>query len=535
MPITALPALDRTSVNFKANVDTFFGSQLPTFSTEAEAARVEINAKEASATASAATATTKAGEALTSANNAATSKTDADTARDAAVVARTAAEAALDSFDDRYLGAKAVAPTLDNDGNALLTGALYWDTALPGMRSWNGTAWVTLPAATAAAISNTPAGNIAATTVQAAIDELDAEKAALAGSTTQGFSASTVNGAAPLHHNDIINGDFPIAQAGTSFAAPANGAYDLDGWANLNTSAAVFTVAQVAGSTSGRLARQVTITTDATVAAGDYVCDSAAIEGYNVEKYVGNTFTIGFRAKVPVAGVHCVALRNSGNDRSYVKEINFPTANVWQDCSFTVTGGLPTAGTWNYTNGTGLKVTFARMVGATFQTTPDAWNTGNFLGTVNQVNDCATVGNVWALEKVTLNLGTVAAVSEISYEAELVRCQRYLPIILAGVNGSSGFACQGFAQSASQANLLYQFKVPPRVPPTGLLAVNIGSFGATTQAASGTGTSAVFTAATIDGCNFYLNTTATTFTAGAALFMTTQGVSGSIQFTGCRL
>lgn len=177
MPITALPALDRTSVNFKANVDTFFGSQLPTFSTEAEAARVEINNNTASASASAATATTKAGEALTSANNAATSKTGADTARDAAVVARTAAEAALDSFDDRYLGAKAVAPTLDNDGAALLTGALYWDTALPGMRSWNGAAWVTLPAATAAAISNTPAGGISATTVQAAIDELDTEKA----------------------------------------------------------------------------------------------------------------------------------------------------------------------------------------------------------------------------------------------------------------------------------------------------------------------------------------------------------------------
>lgn len=241
----------------------------------------------------------------------------------------------------------------------------------------------------------------------------------------------SINSAPLLHQNDIINGDFRIAQAGTSFAAPADGAYDLDGWLNGNTTAvAVFTVEQVAGSTAGRLARQVTITTaDATVDAGDVVNDSTRTEGYNIEKYVGQTFTVAFRAKVPVAGIHCVALRNidgaAADMRSYVKEINFPTANVWQDCSFTVVGGLPTAGVWNYTAGVGLQITFAHMCGTTYQTTPDAWNTGNFLATANQVNDCATVGNVWAMEKVTLNLGTVAAVSEISVEQELVRCQRY--------------------------------------------------------------------------------------------------------------
>lgn len=51
------------------------------------------------------------------------------------------AAASFDSFDDRYLGAKAAAPTLDNDGAALLTGALYWDTALAALRVWTGAAW----------------------------------------------------------------------------------------------------------------------------------------------------------------------------------------------------------------------------------------------------------------------------------------------------------------------------------------------------------------------------------------------------------
>ena len=39
-----------------------------------------------------------------------------------------AAETALDTFDDKFLGSKASDPTLDNDGNALTDGALYFNT-----------------------------------------------------------------------------------------------------------------------------------------------------------------------------------------------------------------------------------------------------------------------------------------------------------------------------------------------------------------------------------------------------------------------
>lgn len=46
-----------------------------------------------------------------------------------------------DQFDDRYLGSKAVEPALDNDGNALLVGALYFDTVMNKLRIWDGSAW----------------------------------------------------------------------------------------------------------------------------------------------------------------------------------------------------------------------------------------------------------------------------------------------------------------------------------------------------------------------------------------------------------
>jgi len=48
-----------------------------------------------------------------------------------------AAEAALDAFTDLYLGAKASDPALDNDGNALQDGALYFDTTLNVMKVYD--------------------------------------------------------------------------------------------------------------------------------------------------------------------------------------------------------------------------------------------------------------------------------------------------------------------------------------------------------------------------------------------------------------
>jgi len=56
-----------------------------------------------------------------------------------AAASATAAAASYDSFDDRYLGAKASAPSTDNDGNALAAGALYWNTTTGAMQVWNAT------------------------------------------------------------------------------------------------------------------------------------------------------------------------------------------------------------------------------------------------------------------------------------------------------------------------------------------------------------------------------------------------------------
>jgi hypothetical protein len=60
---------------------------------------------------------------------------------DAAAASAAAAATTYDNFDDRYLGAKSTAPTLDNDGNTLLVGAIYWNSVANAMYAWTGTEW----------------------------------------------------------------------------------------------------------------------------------------------------------------------------------------------------------------------------------------------------------------------------------------------------------------------------------------------------------------------------------------------------------
>ena len=85
------------------------------------------------------TAETNAVSAQTAAE---TAKTGAETAQTAAEAARDSALAAYDNFDDRYLGVKTSDPTLDNDGDALVAGALYYNSTDEAMKLYTGSAWV---------------------------------------------------------------------------------------------------------------------------------------------------------------------------------------------------------------------------------------------------------------------------------------------------------------------------------------------------------------------------------------------------------
>jgi hypothetical protein len=77
-------------------------------------------------------------------NNDAATKVYVDTVAGSATAAAASAAAAAttyDNFDDRYLGAKSTAPSVDNDGDALIEGAIYWNSVANAMYAWTGSEW----------------------------------------------------------------------------------------------------------------------------------------------------------------------------------------------------------------------------------------------------------------------------------------------------------------------------------------------------------------------------------------------------------
>jgi hypothetical protein len=126
-----------TSATSAANSATAAAASVATIASYAAAAATS----EANALTSANSAATSAASAAASTSAAAASASAAATSAASAAASATSAAASYDSFDDRYLGAKSTPPTVDNDGNPLLTGALYWNTTDNAMYVWSGTAW----------------------------------------------------------------------------------------------------------------------------------------------------------------------------------------------------------------------------------------------------------------------------------------------------------------------------------------------------------------------------------------------------------
>jgi DNA polymerase III gamma/tau subunit len=133
---TSATAAATSATNAASSATTASGHATTATTKATEAATSATNAatSETNAATSATTATTQA-------TNAATSATAAQTAQTAAEAAQTAAELAADNFDDTYLGAKASDPTVDNDGDALNAGDLYFNTTSSVLKYYDGSAW----------------------------------------------------------------------------------------------------------------------------------------------------------------------------------------------------------------------------------------------------------------------------------------------------------------------------------------------------------------------------------------------------------
>lgn len=154
--------------------------------TAAASSATSASSSASSASSSASTATTKASEASTSASEAA---------------------AYLDLFTDQYLGSKSSAPTVDNDGDALTSGDLYFNTTSNSMQVWNGSAWVTayISAAGYAALAGaTFTGDVTVPNLITA-GNVDGRDVSVDGTKLDGIAASANNYVHPNHSGDVVS------------------------------------------------------------------------------------------------------------------------------------------------------------------------------------------------------------------------------------------------------------------------------------------------------------------------------------------
>ena len=284
-------------------------------------------------------------------------------------------------------------------------------------------------------------------------------------------------------NNIFIAGDFDTNpwQRGTNFPAAVAGAYHADRWRTSYTTSAVVTMAKVADAptvaeadyfTQNCLGMEVT-TADTTIAATDIFYHLQLVEGYNFLPIAQRESTISFWVKATVTGVYCFVCHNSAADMSFIAEYTINSANTWEYKTVTVPAS-PSAGTWNYTNGTGITCQFIMAGGSNFYGVT-GWQAGGLYCTANQVNALATVGNIWRLALVKWEVGAVATpfVGR-TIQEELLLCQRYYwktfpqgvaPVQNVGnANGAIGYRVQ--VTGVANAGVLVRPPVIMRATPT---------------------------------------------------------------------
>jgi len=148
---TNIVAIQNASTN--ATNAASSASAASTSATNAASSASAASTSASNASTSATNASNSASTATTQATNAASSATASANSATSAAASAASAAALLDNFDDRYLGAKSSDPSLDNDGNALVTGALYFNTTDGVMKVYTASGWIAASSASVATLA----------------------------------------------------------------------------------------------------------------------------------------------------------------------------------------------------------------------------------------------------------------------------------------------------------------------------------------------------------------------------------------------
>ena len=438
--------------------------------------------------------------ASTNATNAAASAVSAGNAQTAAEAARDATLAAYDNFDDRYLGSKTSNPTLDNDGNALVAGSLYFNSVSGAMQVYTGSAWVAAyvsgtgflasannlsdVASTSSARTNLGLGTIAtqaASSVAITGGSINGTTIGASTPSTGAFSNISVNSNnisadnSLGFRNRIINGDMRIDQRNAGAAVTANGSYVVDRFLVQNGTDGAFSAQQDTSAPVGFVnsIKWTTTTADGTLTTTQQASIQQRIEGTNVSDLAfgtanAKTVTISFWVRSSLTGTFGGSLRNDATDRSYPFTYSISVADTWEQKSVTIAGD--TSGTWLTTTGVGLTVTWGLGSGPDRSGTSGAWNSNNNNTATGAVSVIGTLNATFYITGVQLEVGSVATPFERRpYGTELSLCQRYYYRDTSpSANNTMHSAMNAVCNSTTTAYCYGTFPVIMRAAPTAL-------------------------------------------------------------------
>lgn len=321
--------------------------------------------------------------------------------------------------------------------------------------------------------------------------------------------ASPGNGQLAGTRNRLINGDMRIDQrnsgAAQTFTAAAALAYSVDRWYGFCTGANV-TGQQIAGTAPESFVYRFTGAASVTT-----IGFAQRIERLNSTDLAGQTATLSVKlSNSLLTSVTWTAYYANTNDT--FGSLAAPTRTQIATGTFTVTSTLASYSTQ-------IAVPSAAITGIEIVFSVGAQTSGT-----------------WQIGAVQLELGSVATAFERrDLAGELIRCQRYLPIVLVGAGATNGGSLGvGYAQANVTGRVHIKYPVQARVTPTGIITTTVGNFNIT----NGTGVGQVVTgiAATRLGISGALLafTVGASLTAGDAteLFATT---ADYIYFTGSEL
>jgi len=293
--------------------------------------------------------------------------------------------------------------------------------------------------------------------------------------------------ARPSNPNKLLNPFMEIDQANEGNAVVVTGAgkYAIDGFAaTYVTSAggAGQAARNASGPQGGYGVTVQTLTAASSVGASDYMWIDQALEADDInDTYFGTAnaqpLTCSFWAFSTIAGTLSFVLKNPVSPyRTYAVPFTITTANTWQFFTITVPGD--TGGTWTIRgNGQGMLVGWTGACGATLQTAPNAWTTGNFLAATGAVTNTlmTTSGAYFVIGPCKLEVGSTATpMLRQSFQQELSRCQRYyeksydpgtVPGTASVQTGVSLFLLYGVAGAATVGTTI-PFSVTKRASPT---------------------------------------------------------------------